>query len=350
MRRKQRQTSEKRAWELLETRPYYEVATTRPDGAPVLRTLNGVLIDDLLLFHGAVAGEKAECLGRTAVAQVHDVVADIPSHFVDPIKGCPATTYFESAQAHGTLVDVTDNSVKVRMFDALMGKYQPEGGHAPFSDPIYEKDLRSVRVFGLSIASVTGKISMGQDRPAERTEKVVRGLWRRGAPGDPRAIERILSASPAARPSEWRLDCMGVSSTFVVFPTEAQVRDHARLLSGQYWRAGVGEDVIRTSIERSQAWVGVLSDEAELLAAARAVTDDAWTAQICDVVVAESWRGRGLGGALMKLLLDHPSVRACPYQKLGTRDAMKFYEAHGFVLGGPTLGFESHAMSRTVCR
>jgi ribosomal protein S18 acetylase RimI-like enzyme len=53
-----------------------------------------------------------------------------------------------------------------------------------------------------------------------------------------------------------------------------------------------------------------------------------------DVVVAPAFRGRGIGRAVMTLLLDHPAVRGALAVRLETRDADTFYRKLGFVDGG----------------
>jgi predicted N-acetyltransferase YhbS len=60
------------------------------------------------------------------------------------------------------------------------------------------------------------------------------------------------------------------------------------------------------------------------------VGDGAKRAWIYDVMVAPSWRGKGLGEALMRLLLDHPAVRHTRGVCLTTRDAQTFYARLGF--------------------
>ena len=85
----------------------FHLATTTPDGAPVLRTLHGVLVDDYLAFHSAPKGEKATTLGRPAVAVAEEVIAVAPSTFFDPVKACPATTYYRSVAVHGVLEELT---------------------------------------------------------------------------------------------------------------------------------------------------------------------------------------------------------------------------------------------------
>ncbi len=331
------------AWDLLARSPEVTLAATRPDETPLIRVLNAVLVDDLLLFHGAPAGDKHLALGRRAVASAYEVVARIPSYFVDPDKACPATTYYRSAQAEGTLLDVTDPEKKRAYLQAFMEKLQPEGGFRSLVDSgdLYAKDLKGVRVIGLCIDQVTGKCSLGQDRPAERTAKVALGLWRRGSDRDLWALEEILGLSPEARPAELRAPWGQIH----VWPTQQRIRQHAALLAGQYWRAASEPDDVIAAISGSTAWVGAVGPFGDLLGAARAVTDARWTGQICDVVVKDSARGQGIGRKLVQVLLDHPAVRQVRHLRLGTKDKLEFYRHLGFVpLAEAPLPFTSHTL------
>lgn len=291
-----------------------------------------------------------DCLGQPAVVSAYAAVATLPSYFFDPVLACPATTYFKSTMAHGRLLAVEDAELKARMLQALMEKYQPEGGHAHLvgDAAVYHKELKSVRVFGLRIEQVTGKCNLGQDRPLERTMNAVRGLYRRGAPGDVQAIETILEMSPGARPFEWQWQSADRGRySLVVCPTAELAREHAQLLVGQYWRTQSSPDAMRAAILASQAWVGLVDDAGQLLGAARATSDQVWVATLSDVVVQPAARGRGLGTTLMRCLLSHPAVRACRYQRLGTADAVSFYARLGFVAADAPAGTQhSHWMVR----
>lgn len=57
-------------------------------------------------------------------------------------------------------------------------------------------------------------------------------------------------------------------------------------------------------------------------------------------MVAPAWRGRGLGKALIRLLLDHPAVRGARRVLLGTRDAQAFYRGFGFAERGARSSVE----------
>ena len=49
------------------------------------------------------------------------------------------------------------------------------------------------------------------------------------------------------------------------------------------------------------------------------------------MIVAPAWRGRGLGQAVTRLLLNHPQVRGARRIMLGTRDAQALYARFGFI-------------------
>ena len=53
-------------------------------------------------------------------------------------------------------------------------------------------------------------------------------------------------------------------------------------------------------------------------------------AWLLDVVVRPDWRGRGLGSAIVRLLVEHPRARGARELRLRTRDAQNFYARFGF--------------------
>ena len=172
------------------------LATTTPDGAPVLRALDFAWTGDAVVFHGARAGEKAACIGRAAVVGVEELVARLPSYFVDPERACPASTLYRSVQLHGTIEEVTEAEEKARALTALMERLQPEGGYRPIDprDPLYAGELRGVLVLRVRPERVDGKAKLCQNRTPEQRRMIVEGLRRRAAPGDDAAIAAILEA------------------------------------------------------------------------------------------------------------------------------------------------------------
>ncbi|RYZ07718.1 MAG: GNAT family N-acetyltransferase [Myxococcales bacterium] len=307
------------------------LALTRPDGSPVLRSLNAAVSDDWLFVHGSPSGEKAQCVGRPAVVQAEEIIATIPSYFTDPEKACPATTFFRSVQVHGTLERITDPHVKAEALQLIMQRYQPEGGHAPisFDSPIYQNAIRGILVLGVRLAEVTGKAKLGQNKAAPQAQGIMTALWRRGAPGDARAISLMFQHhSEEARPSRFR----GPGGTWLWPWLEAsEGAQAAALLRDQYWTRGTSEALLIEAQLGSSVWVGARDEAGRLVATARANSDGVRHAYVADVAVAAEHRDRGLGSALLQLLLDHPCLRRVTSVRLATADAQAFYERFGFV-------------------
>jgi nitroimidazol reductase NimA-like FMN-containing flavoprotein (pyridoxamine 5'-phosphate oxidase superfamily)/predicted N-acetyltransferase YhbS len=330
MRRPEFRMSAAQARSFLVEAEVIHLAMTRGDGAPVLRTLNAAVSEDWLLFHAAPSGEKAACIGRPVVAQAEQIVATIPSYFSDPERACPATTYFRSVQVHGTLERIDDPHLKADALQRIMLRYQPEGGYVPisFHTPLYQNAIRGVLVLGIRLRHLTGKAKLGQNRAPEQVQQLIEGLWRRGAPGDARAIELMFRYHErGARPARF----IGPSGTWLspaLGPDDLEAA--VDLLEHQYWNRGAAREQIARAQLGSSAWLGARDDTGRLVATARANSDRARHAYIADVAVATQLRGQGVGTALLKLLLDHPQLRRTTSVRLATADASAFYQRFGF--------------------
>ncbi len=307
------------------------LSSTDERGEPLQKTLHAVVEDDHLLFHAAPVGEKTLALGRRAVLGAVEVVAQIPSYFLDAERACPATTLYRSAQAHGELRAVDEPELKARALSALMHKFQPEGGHRPIAaeHPLYKKVLAGLLVAGVRLDHVDGKAKLMQHKSAADRAKVTRALWDRGAPGDVQAIEAIREANPddplaapLAGPDRGR---------FVVAPLRAHAEAVASMLASAYWNDLFHHDELVRAHLSARAWVVLLDRDGQVVASARAIGDGVKHSWLYDVIVRDDQRRRGLGLATVKLLLDHPAVRASRFVHLGTRDAQALYQRLGFV-------------------
>ncbi len=108
------------------------------------------------------------------------------------------------------------------------------------------------------------------------------------------------------------------------------VPEAVALLAPLYWNEDVSPEVIARSLLGSTVWVGARDQVGALVGMARALSDTAKVAWVFDVVVRDDWRGKGLGQAIMRLLLEHPAVRDVKKVRLATRDAQGLYEKFGF--------------------
>jgi len=333
MRREIFRSDPARALGLLRRAPTVHLATTTSEGEPVLRALDAVVLEDGVYFHGARTGEKTRCLGRPAVVSAEELVAHLPSFFSDPVSGCPATTLYRSVQVHGTLCEVIDPDRKAQALEALVLRWQAPGRHLPITarHPLYRGELEGTLVLRVDLARVDGKDKLLQNRQPEEVTRILAGLWERGQPGDPAAIEAIRAANPAAPPPPFLAAPEGLRLSVALGDGDAEQAEE--LLAGEYWWCDRPPALIGAAQRASTAWVGAHDRAGRVMAMARAVADGC-EAGIHDVVVERSWRGKGLGTRIFQLILDHPAVRRVIRVHLATRDAQPFYARFGFVDAG----------------
>ena len=100
------------------------------------------------------------------------------------------------------------------------------------------------------------------------------------------------------------------------------------LLSKSYWASKRPREVIEKSIDNSICY-GVYYNE-EQIGFGRIITDYVTTYYICDVILDEKYRGRGLGKKLIECMIEFEDF-SDNYGILSTRDAHGLYQQYGFV-------------------
>ena len=99
------------------------------------------------------------------------------------------------------------------------------------------------------------------------------------------------------------------------------------ILSKTYWANDRSKEKIKKSLKRSICF-GVYC-RGNQIGFARAVTDGVIFSWICDVIIREEFRGRGLGKWLMECITGHPEIKNTR-QLLATKDAHDLYKKYGF--------------------
>jgi GNAT superfamily N-acetyltransferase len=124
---------------------------------------------------------------------------------------------------------------------------------------------------------------------------------------------------------------------FVLSTDRARMAPQAilRLLHDTHWGGEMTLDVLERGMANSVCFG--LFEGNTLVGFGRAVTDLATYAYWTDVVVAESYRGRGLGGWLSACMLAHPELQGLRRVALLTRDAGELYAGLGFSRGPGSL-------------
>jgi nitroimidazol reductase NimA-like FMN-containing flavoprotein (pyridoxamine 5'-phosphate oxidase superfamily)/ribosomal protein S18 acetylase RimI-like enzyme len=342
MRREIFRMSEAEAMALLARAPVLHLASTTPDGTPVLRPLDGAVLDGAIVFHGAPVGEKVACVGRPAVVSGEELIAHLPSWFTHPTNACTASTLYRSAQAHGILERVDDRAEKARALAALMAKVQPEGGYAPVAD--LGRALEGVLVLRVRPAYVDGKAKLAQNRTPEERLCILEGLWRRGDPGDLAALEAVRGACPGT-PVPEVLRTFGEVTFHAAPPTPGAEAEAAALAASEARWAGAPDGAVRRAHLASAAWLVAVGPAGRVVGTVRGVSDGR-TALLDDLVVATEWRGRGNGGRLLALALAHPAIRGAREVRLLAPRATGLPERHGFGVAAPAAGVSELVLLR----
>jgi GNAT superfamily N-acetyltransferase len=100
-------------------------------------------------------------------------------------------------------------------------------------------------------------------------------------------------------------------------------------LRAAYWSPDVRREVVERAFAHS-LFVGAYAVDGAQLGVARAVTDQATFAWLCDVYVAPEARGRGVARAMVAALLADPRLATLRRWCLATRDAHAVYAPLGF--------------------
>ena len=105
--------------------------------------------------------------------------------------------------------------------------------------------------------------------------------------------------------------------------------DVVRLLRTTYWAGQRPVEKIASSMRHSACYGVWLEDEQKLAGFARVMSDYATTYYLCDVIIDEAYRGRGLGTALIAHIESRPEYAGLRGLLL-TRDAHGLYAKFGF--------------------
>ncbi len=115
------------------------------------------------------------------------------------------------------------------------------------------------------------------------------------------------------------------------------LQDIIRLLKSTYWADRRSEEQIGRSVLNSSCYGVYLEEEEKLVGFARVISDYATTYYLCDVVIDQDYRSKGLGTALVSYIESLPLYRGLR-GVLITRDAHSLYRKLGYeVLDGRVM-------------
>lgn len=133
MRKASREMDADFAFEVFDKAPYVTVSMMRPNGSPYGLPLSLVRIDDkTFYFHGALEGEKMDCIAHNPTVFLSAVTRCSPA--VGPKDGS-FTLQYKSATAVGIAEVVTEREEKISALRAICLRFLPHHMDA-FDDAI----------------------------------------------------------------------------------------------------------------------------------------------------------------------------------------------------------------------
>jgi len=101
------------------------------------------------------------------------------------------------------------------------------------------------------------------------------------------------------------------------------------MLSKAFWSIGIGIDEVIKGADNSALVAGVFIKDIQV-GYSRVISDKTRFAYICDVIVDEKYRKKGIGQNMINGILKHEDLKDVYQWLLVTKDAHGVYEKSGF--------------------
>ena len=181
------------------------VASIDEQGYPQIIPMNFVYVKNDLIdtqsdnknigavyMHSHPIGEKIENIKRNSRVgfEVDSYVCFLPSYYFHPTDASQADTLYISVVIKGNAAIVQDPDEKANALNALMKKYQIEGGYESLSSNM--GSVREVTVLKVVPDQIRGKYKIGQHWIPRYRLKMARNIIQREAEDDARRILKIM--------------------------------------------------------------------------------------------------------------------------------------------------------------
>lgn len=167
------------------------LATVDADGYPQVIPMNFAYRDGRIYMHSHTRGEKLDNLLRDPRSgfEVDRELEFLPSYFSSPTDASMADTLYVSVVIKGHSSLVEDRAEKARALNALMRKYQPEGGYEPLRAEMSVLD--HVAVIRTDPEQIHGKYKIGQHMGKRDREALALKILERGSPNAESTIKTM---------------------------------------------------------------------------------------------------------------------------------------------------------------
>src|SRR5919109_2941922 len=165
--------------EFLNSQPVGRIASLDGNGYPQVIPMNFVYHDGAVYMHSHPFGEKLDNIRRNPNVgfEVDQHICFLPSYYFHPTDASQADTLYISIVIKGIAEIVQRNEEKALALNALMEKYQKEGGYEALHANMAV--VREVAIIKVMTSDMRGKYKIGQHwAPAYRL-KMARNIVKR---------------------------------------------------------------------------------------------------------------------------------------------------------------------------
>jgi len=180
--------------EFLNSQETGRICSIDKEGYPQIIPMNFVYRNDSIYMHSHIKGEKLENVARNSKVgfEVDQSLEFLPSYFTHPTDASQADTLYISVVIKGTGSIVTDRNEKTLALNALMEKYQPEGGYEPITPQMEVVD--EVAIIKVVPITMRGKYKVGQHLDKKTRIALAKKILERNSPTAQNTV-RIMGVS-----------------------------------------------------------------------------------------------------------------------------------------------------------
>ncbi len=174
--------SKERLIEFLNQQETGRICSIDKEGYPQIIPMNFVYTNDAVYMHSHTKGEKLENIKQNSKVgfEVDQSLEFLPSYFTHPKDASQADTLYISVVIKGTGTIVTDRNEKTLALNALMKKYQPEGGYENIKPEMEVVD--EVAILKVVPAIMRGKYKVGQHLDKKSRLELAHKILERNSP------------------------------------------------------------------------------------------------------------------------------------------------------------------------
>ena len=178
--------------DFLNSQPVGRIASIDRDGYPQVIPMNFVYHGGVIYMHSHPFGEKLDNIRRNPNVgfEVDQHICFLPSYYFHKTDASQADTLYISIVIKGIAEIVQRNEEKALALNALMEKYQKEGGYEVLDSNM--PSVREVAIIKVIPREMHGKYKIGQHWATPYRLKMARNIIEREGLENARAILRIM--------------------------------------------------------------------------------------------------------------------------------------------------------------